>query len=285
PPRVHDAEGVRAAPPSLAAAPPALVVSPSAPPGARGVAAPGHGTMAPAAPAAPPSAHPAGGLRGNPFSGVGFAFQPLSGGPDAAGAEPAGLLPEGMSVLCQFHTTYLLVQRGDSLLLVDQHAAHERILFEQYRTQFYEGRLVCERFLVPFTVELSPQNALLLEQYLPQWNKMGFEIEAFGRQSYLVRQVPALLVGKDLQALILAVLDELALFGKSGRLEEVFNEILERAACHGAIRAGMALSREEMEALVSQLEGLDVNLYCPHGRPVWVEIPLRELEKRFKRIV
>ena len=267
PQAVHDADGGRAAPPSLAAAPSAVAVSPSAPA------------------AAPPSSHSAGGLRVNPFAGEGFAFQPLSGGPETAGAEPAGLLPEGMSVLCQFHTTYLLVQRGDSLLLVDQHAAHERILFEQYRTQFYEGRLVRERFLVPLTVELSPQNALLLEQYLPQWNKMGFEIEAFGRQSYLVRQVPALLVGKDLQALILAVLDELALFGKSGRLEEVFNEILERAACHGAIRAGMALSREEMEALVSQLDGLDVNLYCPHGRPVWVEIPLRELEKRFKRIV
>ena len=101
----------------------------------------------------------------------------------------------------------------------------------------------------------------------------------------MVRQIPSLLKGKDLPALILEVLDELALFGKSGRLEEVINDILERVACHAAIRAGDALSREEMEALLAQLEGLDINLYCPHGRPVWVEIDRRELEKRFKRIV
>jgi DNA mismatch repair protein MutL len=177
------------------------------------------------------------------------------------------------------------VQRGESLLLVDQHAAHERILFERYRTQFYAGQPPGERFLLPLTLELSAQNALLLEQYLPQWARMGFEIEPFGRGGFLVRQVPALLAGRDVAALLGEVLDELALFGKSGRLEEVFNEILERVACHAAIRAGDALSREEMEALVAQLEQLDINLYCPHGRPVWVEFPLRELEKRFKRIV
>lgn len=223
----------------------------------------------------------ASGLVPNPFGSEGFHFQPLSPG---AGAEPA-LLGGGMVVLSQFHNTYLLVQKGDALLLVDQHAAHERILFEQYRTQFYQGSLHTERFLLPINLELSPQNALLLEQYLPQWNKMGFEIEPFGKGSYLVRQAPSLLAGKDLQTLILEVLDELALFGKSGRLEEIINEILERVACHGAIRAGMILSAEEMNALVAQLEGLDINLYCPHGRPVWVEMPLKELEKRFKRTV
>jgi DNA mismatch repair protein MutL len=188
-------------------------------------------------------------------------------------------------LLGQFHNTYLLVQRGDALLLVDQHAAHERILFERYRAQFYAGRPAAERLLLPLTLELSAQNALLLEQYLPQWAQLGFELEAFGRNSFLLRAVPALLAGRDVAGLIGEVLDELALFGKSGRLEEVFNEILERVACHAAIRAGDVLSREEMAALVAQLEGLEIHLYCPHGRPVWVEFPLRELEKRFKRIV
>ncbi len=171
------------------------------------------------------------------------------------------------------------------MVIVDQHAAHERILFEQYRKQFYEGRLVTERFLVPITMEMSPQNALLLEQYLTQWNRMGFEIEPFGRATYLVRQIPGLLAGKDIEGLILDVLDELALFGKSGKLEEVINEILERVACHGAIRAGMRLGTEEMESLVAHLQQIDISLYCPHGRPVWVEMPLQELGKRFKRIV
>ncbi|MCZ6645180.1 MAG: DNA mismatch repair endonuclease MutL [SAR324 cluster bacterium] len=225
-------------------------------------------------------------LLDNPFQGEGFHFQPLSGRVDAALIP--GAVPDtswSSAVLGQLHRTYLLVQRKEQLVIVDQHAAHERILFEQFRKQFYESGLVTERYLLPLTLELSAQNALLLEQYLPQWNKMGFEIEPFGKSSYLVRQVPALLSGKDVKQLILEVLDELALFGQSGKLEEVINEILERVACHGAIRAGMHLSQEEMEALVAQLEQLDINLYCPHGRPVWVEFSLRELEKRFKRIV
>jgi DNA mismatch repair protein MutL len=194
-------------------------------------------------------------------------------------------LPLGVQVLSQLHTTYILAQRDGALVVVDQHAAHERILFEQLRAQFLSGAMRTERFLVPPTFELSPQNGVLLEQYLPQWRRLGFEIEPFGRNSYLVREAPTLLAGRDLKALILEVLDELALFGKSGRLEEVVNEILERVACHGAIRAGMALSLPEMEALIAQLEQLEINLYCPHGRPVWVEIGERELEKRFKRIV
>ena len=269
--------------------------------GGAGSGLPGRGLRG-EAPLSGPEARPHPALGGapsqagaaRPFEGSDFHFQPLTAGLGpgalAPGGHPRGepsaaLLDGGLVVLAQFHNTYLLVQHGDGLLLVDQHAAHERILFEQYRAQFYAGTPAGERFLVPQQLELSAQNALLLEQYLPQWARLGFEIEGFGRNSFLVRQVPALLGGRDVAALILEVLDELALFGKSGRLEEVFNEILERVACHAAIRAGDVLSREEMAALVAQLEGLDINLYCPHGRPVWVEFPLRELEKRFKRIV
>ncbi len=224
-------------------------------------------------------------LRQNPYSDSDFHFQPLSGRmgstPQVAGeSERAGL-----HLLAQFQNTYLLAQRGQALLLVDQHAAHERILFEQYRTELYERRLRTAPYLLPETLELSPQNAVLLEQYLPQWMRLGFEIEAFGRDTYLVRQVPALLAGRDIKPLLLEVLDELALFGKSGRIEEVLNGILERTACHSAIRGGDVLSREEMESLLAQLQHLDVNLYCPHGRPVWVELPLSELERRFKRTV
>jgi len=216
-----------------------------------------------------------------------FHFQALARGvlPAGAAGQEVLALPLGVQVLSQLHSTYILAQRDGGLVVIDQHAAHERILFEQYRTQFVAGSLKTERFLVPPTFELSAQNGVLLEQYLPQWKKLGFELEAFGRNGFLVREAPALLAGQDLKTLILEVLDELALFGKSGRLEEVVNEILERVACHAAIRAGMTLSRAEMEALVAQLEQLEINLYCPHGRPVWVEIGERELEKRFKRIV
>lgn len=237
-----------------------------------------------APPQAPSDSGASGSLLANPYGGGDFHFQPLSSRVDAP-VEPGALAGGGTTLLGQLHATYLLAQREGRLVVVDQHAAHERILFEQYRRQFYESRLITEAYLIPLTLELSAQNGLLLEQYLPQWEKLGFEIEAFGKSTYLVRQIPALLSGKDVKQLILEVLDDLALFGKSGKLEEVINEILERVACHGAIRAGMQLSREEMASLLDQLEVLDINLHCPHGRPVWVELPLKELEKRFKRIV
>ena len=247
------------------------------PPGADGINGP---------PAGLGGDRPGGGLRDNPFSSQAFHFQPLSVPAAPQEIEPgAGWAGEELAVLGQFHATYILAQRSRALILVDQHAAHERILFEQLRTQYYQGQPVGERFLLPLNVELSAQNALLLEQYLPQWNRLGFEIEPFGRHTFLVRQVPALLSGKDIEALLLESLDELALFGKSGKVEEVINDIMERVACHSAIRGGMHLSREEMDALLDQLKGLDINLYCPHGRPAWIEIPLSELEKRFKRIV
>ena len=294
PPQVHDVQGLARplsggpapgspVPGGPASAARSLVGAPGAPGAPASAGAPAHAAAA-GADGPPGRAGPA----AHPFAGSDFHFQALTAGLASGGAGaalPEALLDGGMAVLGQFHGTYLLVQRGESLLLVDQHAAHERILFERYRTQFYAGQPPGERFLLPLNLELSAQNALLLEQYLPQWARMGFEIEPFGRGGFLVRQVPALLAGRDVAALLGEVLDELALFGKSGRLEEVFNEILERVACHAAIRAGDALSREEMEALVAQLEQLDINLYCPHGRPVWVEFPLRELEKRFKRIV
>jgi DNA mismatch repair protein MutL len=279
PARVQDALPAAAGPTGGASGGPGGHLQP--PPAAGALPAGARAGAGAAAAPAPDAAPDAGGVR--PFAGSDFHFQPVPAGLERAAPEP--LLDGGMAVLGQFHQTYLLVQRRDGLLLVDQHAAHERILFERYRAEFYAGAPRGERFLIPLQLELSAQNAVLLEQYLPQWRRMGFEIEPFGRNSYQVRQVPALLGHREVPGLILEVLDELALFGKSGRLEEVFNEILERVACHAAIRAGDALSREEMEALVAQLAGLDINLYCPHGRPVWVEFPLRELEKRFKRIV
>ncbi|MDH4122160.1 MAG: DNA mismatch repair endonuclease MutL [Deltaproteobacteria bacterium] len=233
----------------------------------------------PTSPALASIAGPAG-SDPHPLTGEAFHFQPLHPAP-AAEAPMGG----GLRLLGQHDQTYLLVARGEDLLVVDQHAAHERVLFEAYRTQYYQGRLQSQTFLVPPTLELSPANSLLLEQYLPQWERLGFQLEPFGGTTFLVRAVPALLARGDISALVLDVLDDLALFGKSGRVEEVINDILERVACHAAVRAGQSLAKEEMESLVARLEGLDMNLYCPHGRPVWVEISQRELEKRFKRIV
>ncbi len=186
--------------------------------------------------------------------------------------------------LCQFHLTYIIAQRGTTLLLIDQHAAHERIVFEALRTQLYGKGVQTQLLLEPINIDLSPQNAMLLEQHLLQFQKMGFAFEIFGPNSFVLRETPSVFGTKNVESLVLETLDELAIFGKSGKVEEALNDILERTACHSAIRAGDRLSLDTIQALLDQLECLDISLFCPHGRPVWVEIGVHELEKRFKRI-
>ena len=108
-------------------------------------------------------------------------------------------------------------------------------------------------------------------------------IDHFGGNDYSIKEIPIILKDSDVPGVIRDVLDEMAQFGKSGKLEGFFNEVFERMACHSAIRAAQHLSFQEMQALLDQLSTLDLQLYCPHGRPVLIEISLSELDKRFKR--
>jgi len=189
------------------------------------------------------------------------------------------------SLIGQLENKYILAQGEDSLVLIDQHSAHERIRFEEIRNQYYGQGIQQENLLIPQIVELPPQDGLLLEQHLEHWQKLGFALEPFGGNDYKLTAIPAIIKGKDAEGVIRAVLDEMSQFGRSGKLEIFFNEVFEKMACHSAIRAGQALSGEEMNALIQQLAGLDLMIHCPHGRPVLVSIQLNELDKRFKRIV
>lgn len=186
-------------------------------------------------------------------------------------------------VIGQLQNKYILAQGEESLILVDQHAAHERIRFEEIRNQFYNRTLMSQPLLIPIMMELPPQDGLLLEQNQPSWEKLGFVIDHFGGNDYSIKEIPVILKDADVPAVIREVLDEMAQFGKSGKLEGFFNEVFERMACHSAIRAAQHLSFQEMQALMDQLSQLDFQLYCPHGRPVLIEISLNELDKRFKR--
>ncbi|MFH2132467.1 MAG: DNA mismatch repair endonuclease MutL [bacterium] len=186
-------------------------------------------------------------------------------------------------VIGQLLNKYILAQGEDSLILVDQHAAHERIRFEEIRNHFYNRTLVAHPLLIPIMMELPPQDGLLLEQNLDSWKKLGFVIDHFGGNDYSIKEIPVILKDSDVPALIHDVLDEMAQFGKSGKLEGFFNEVFERMACHSAIRAAQHLSLQEMQALLDQLSTLDLQIYCPHGRPVLIDISLHELDKRFKR--
>lgn len=213
-----------------------------------------------------------------------FAFTPAVGLKQAVDVpldEPSSDLP--LTVLGQFQTKYIVAQGENKLILIDQHAAHERIRFEEIKQQFFDQQIQTQPLLVPVMIELPPQDGLLLEQYQESWTKLGFTIDHFGGNDYSVKEIPMILKDSDIGAVIKDVLDEMSQFGKSGKLETFFNEVFEKMACHSAIRAAQPLSREEMVALVKQLVKYDISLHCPHGRPVWIEFSLEELDRRFKR--
>ena len=193
-------------------------------------------------------------------------------------------LSAGFEVVGQLLNKYIVVQGERKMVLIDQHAAHERVRFEQIRRQYFNSKLPTEPLLVPIMMELPPQDGILLEQYQDSWEKMGFVIDHFGGNDYSIKEIPSILKDANVTGVIKEVLDEMAQFGKSGKLELFFNEVFEKMACHSAIRASQTLSREEMVALVNQLVQYDIMLHCPHGRPVWVEFSLDELDKRFKRV-
>lgn len=188
------------------------------------------------------------------------------------------------TVIGQLQNKYILVQGEQKLILIDQHAAHERIRFEEIRRQYFNSNLPTQSLLVPILMELPPHDGLLLEQYQDSWEKMGFIIDHFGGNDYSIKEIPSILKDGDVVKVIKEVLDEMAQFGKSGKLELFFDQVFEKMACHSAIRASQSLSREEMTALINQLVQHDIMLHCPHGRPIWIEFTLDELDKRFKRI-
>jgi len=193
--------------------------------------------------------------------------------------------PAEFSAIGQLAEKYILAEGPGRLVLVDQHSAHERIRFEEIRTDFYNNQLGTHSLMIPVILALPPQDGLLLEQHQDDFGKLGFQIEPFGGNDYAVKEVPSILKDKDIAQVIRDVLDEMSQFGRTGKMEIFFNEVFEKMACHSAIRAGQTLSLPEMQSLLNQLSQLDLQIHCPHGRPVLVDISLSELDKRFKRIV
>lgn len=185
----------------------------------------------------------------------------------------------------QLHKKYILAQQKGKLVIIDQHAAHERIRFEQIKDTFYNSTLDTCPLIIPLLFELPPQDGILLEQNMDAWEKLGFTIEHFGGNDYSVKEVPLILKDRDIEQVIKGVLDEMSQFGKSGQIELFYNEVFASMACHSAIRTGQSLSLQEMQTLLDQLASSDLQLSCPHGRPCIIEFSIEELDKKFKRIV
>ena len=195
------------------------------------------------------------------------------------GAEPVAKSLPILHVVGQMANTYIIAEGPDGMYLIDQHAAHERVLFERIRNERMRRAVEVQGLLQPVPVELTVRQQELMELQSEALSEYGFGIEHFGERTYLVRSVPALLKGQNVAQSLVEVLDFLAEGEKGDRREEIAISL----ACHGAVRAGQALSHEEMLDLIRQLEQASQPRTCPHGRPTMIHLSASQLEKGFGR--
>ena len=200
----------------------------------------------------------------------------------ASQTEPDTEHPLGHA-LAQLHGVYILAQNHDGLVLVDMHAAHERITYEYLKTAQAGEGIRTQPLLVPLSLEVSQREAALADTHRDWFAELGFEIDRHGREQLIVRQIPALLEGADIGALVRDVLSDLLEYGRSERINTAINELLSTMACHGSVRANRRLTIEEMNALLREMETTERSGQCNHGRPTWIPISLAELDKLFLR--
>ncbi len=183
----------------------------------------------------------------------------------------------------QLHGTYIVAQTRDGLVVVDQHAAHERLVYERMKAQMAEGSVTRQALLTPEVVELDPAEADRVAAASDQLAELGLIVEAFGGGAVLVRETPAMLGDTDVQGLIRDIADDLSEHGAALSLKERLAAICGTMACHGSVRAGRVLSAPEMNALLRQMEATPPSGQCNHGRPTYVELKLADLERLFGR--
>ena len=183
----------------------------------------------------------------------------------------------------QLHNSYLVTESDDGLIIIDQHALHERIMYEELLARMSRGPLESQHLLIPEVVKASTRQIALLEQIQPLLKKLGIEVSAFGPDTVAVSAFPSFLEKLEPGLFVTELLER----GEQELLdlheEELLHELLDMMACKAAVKAGDPLSREEIEALLARREVLDRSSNCPHGRPTTLRLTLNDLEKQFKR--
>lgn len=208
--------------------------------------------------------------------------------PQASPAPEAKMGTVGFSslrVLGQFNLTYLVCEQEGALILIDQHAAHERIGFERLKASFQEQGMPSQALLTPLMLEFPPQESEKLLPLLPELENFGIQLDHFGGNSFALKSHPLYLKKCDWKPLLLELIETSESLDRNQKLTSRLDHVLATMACHRQIRAGDRLSQEEMQELLQQLDGTPRSYHCPHGRPVMVEISSYEIEKWFKRIV
>ncbi len=183
----------------------------------------------------------------------------------------------------QVHENYIIAQTATGMVIVDQHAAHERLVYERLKRQMAETGIKTQALLIPEIVELSPSDATRLLDAAADLATLGLTIEPFGGHAIAVRETPAILGNTSAAALLRDVLDELSDLGQSQSLQTKIEAILSRMACHGSIRSGRQMRAEEMNALLREMEATPHSGQCNHGRPTYVELKLHDIERLFGR--
>ncbi|WP_240126295.1 DNA mismatch repair endonuclease MutL [Thermomonas alba] len=195
---------------------------------------------------------------------------------------PGGMPPLGFAI-AQLHGLYILAENADGLIVVDMHAAHERILYERLKSAHDGEGLRTQPLLVPSSLAVSEREADIAEREADTLMQLGFEVQRSGTQSLLLRSVPALLAHGDVEALLRDVLADLREHGSTRRVAETRDALLATMACHGAVRANRRLTIPEMNALLRQMEATERSGQCNHGRPTWTRFSLAEMDKWFLR--
>ncbi|WP_246499362.1 DNA mismatch repair endonuclease MutL [Azospirillum soli] len=210
------------------------------------------------------------------------AARPPEYAPPTASAPPLDAHPLG-AARAQVHNTYIVAQTTEGIVIVDQHAAHERLVYERMKAALLDGGVKRQALLIPEVVELDEPSANRLLTRAAELAELGLVVEGFGPGCVMVREVPALLGQSDVKSLVRDLAEELAELGDALSLKERLEDVCGTMACHGSVRAGRTLGIEEMNALLRQMEATPHSGQCNHGRPTYVELKLADIEKLFGR--
>ncbi|MFZ0657471.1 MAG: DNA mismatch repair endonuclease MutL, partial [Candidatus Binataceae bacterium] len=214
--------------------------------------------------------------------GLGFA---ASADPAREGAHPEAGVPmySQLRVLGQIFAGYIALEGDEGMLLVDQHAAHERVTFEKLRAELRGGGVRVQALLVAATIELNPARAAQIHGAIPELRAMGFDVESFGPTSLVLKGTPAVFGAEGGAKLLSDMIDSIGETPIRGGTEAAFENLLKQLACHGSVRVGRVLEAAEIHALLAELDRTEFKTNCPHGRPVHIRFARGQIERMFRR--